>query len=538
VERARCVFVIGSNTTEQHPVLGMRLRRAARERALPIVVADPRRIPLADVAALHLPLRPGTDIALLNALAHELIANGWVDAGFLETRTEGFAALRDAVRGDTPERASEITGVPARDIRRAARLLWEHRPGALLFAMGITQHTSGTANAFACANLQLLLGNVGLPGAGINPLRGQNNVQGACDMGALPATLPGYQPVTDEGARRRFEAAWGAGVPARPGLTVPEMLDAALDGRVRALWIVGENAAMSEPDLVHARRCLAACEFVVVQEIFPSETAVYADVVLPAAAMAERSGTFTSTERRVQRFEAAVPPPADARPDWWIIAEVARRVLARTPVRAGAPHAGWHDTDPERVMEEIAALVPIYGGMSHRRLGRAGLQWPCPTPDHPGTPILHVGGFARGRARLTPVRWTPPAEVPDADYPFVLTTGRVLPHYHGGTMTRRVEALDWLVPEAVADLNPADAERLGVLDGAPVRVRSRRGAVVVRARVTPRIGRATVFLPFHFAEAAANLLTNAALDPVAKIPELKVCAVAVETIADGRGWPP
>jgi formate dehydrogenase alpha subunit len=528
VEHARCVFVIGSNTTEQHPVLGMRLRRAARERGLPIIVADPRRIPLVDVAALHLPLRPGTDVALLNALAHELIANAWVDHDFVEARTEGLEALRDAVRDDTPEHASRITGVPAVDIRRAARMLSEHRPGALLFSMGVTQHTSGTANVYACANLQLLLGNLGVPGGGVNPLRGQNNVQGACDMGALPAVLPGYQPVTDEAARQRFEAAWGARLPGRPGFTVTEMLDAALDGRVRALWIVGENAAMTEPDLVHARRCLAACEFVVVQEIFPSETAVYADVVLPAAAAAERAGTFTSTERRVQRFDPAVAPPGDARPDWWTIAEVARRVQTLTPLHADAPYAGWRYTGPDAVMDEVAALTLIYGGVSHARLGRSGLQWPCPTPGHPGTPILHGDGVPRGRARLVPVRWTPPAEVPDANYPLVLTTGRVLHHYHGGTMTRRVEGLDWLVPEAVAELNALDASERGVTEGAVIRVSSRRGAIVVRARVSERIAQGTVFLPFHFAEAAANLLTNPKLDPVSKIPEFKVCAVQVQ----------
>ena len=339
VAHAQSVFIIGSNTTEQHPVLGMRLRRAAKERGLPIVVADPRRIPIVEVAALHLPLRPGTDIALLNALAHVLVANSWIDRAFIEARTENFDAFAESVRGTTPERAAEITGVPAEDIRRAARMLWEHRPGALLFAMGVTQHTCGTANAFACANLQLLLGNLGIPGGGINPLRGQNNVQGACDAGALPNVLPGYQPATDGAVRRRFEDAWGAPLSDRSGLTVTELLDGALTGRIRGLYVLGENAAMTDPDLAHVDRCLAACEFLVVQEIFLSETARFAHVVLPAAAQAERAGTFTNTERRVQLFGTVVPPPDDARPDWWIIAEIGRRVsavAARRPARRGS----------------------------------------------------------------------------------------------------------------------------------------------------------------------------------------------------------
>jgi formate dehydrogenase alpha subunit len=529
VADAQAVFVIGSNTTGQHPVFGMRLRAAARRRGLPIIVADPRRIPLTEGATLHLPLRPGTDIALLNALAHVLVTNDWVDRDFVAAFTEGFEPFADSVRDTTPEWAAGVTGVPAGDIQRAAELLWRHRPGALLFAMGITQHTCGTANAYACTNLQLLLGNLGRPGSGINPLRGQNNVQGACDVGALPDMLPGYQPVADETARRRFDEAWGAPTPARPGLTVTEMIDAALAGGIRGLYILGENAAMTDPDLNHVRRCLKACEFLVVQEIFPSETAELAHVVLPAAASVEKAGTFTSTERRVQLVEPAVSPPGEARPDWWILAELGRRVIAlQSRLLAPARFAGWTYDSPARIMEEIAALSPIYGGIRHERLARAGLQWPCRAEDHPGTPILHRDGPQRGRARFTPVRHAPPAEVPDADYPLVLTTGRVLEHYHAGSMTRRVAALDWRVPEARVEIHPQDAQRLAVTDGARVRVRSRRGEITARARVTPEITPGTVFVPFHFAEAAANLLTHAALDPVARIPEYKACAVAVD----------
>jgi formate dehydrogenase alpha subunit len=531
VREARCVFVIGSNTTEQHPVLGMRLRRAAKEHGLPIIVADPRRIPLVDDAVLHLALRPGTDIALLNALAHELIANGWVDRKFVEARTEGFEAFAASVREDRPDRAAEVTGVPAGDIRRAARLLWEHRPGALLFAMGITQHTCGTDNAFACTHLQLLLGNLGVPGGGVNPLRGQNNVQGASDMGALPDVLPGYAPVADAAARRRFGQAWGVTVPSRPGLTVTEMLDAALAGRIRGLWVLGENVAMTDPDLNHVHQCLAACEFLVVQEIFLSETARFAHVVLPAATSVEKAGTFTNTERRIQRFDPAVPAPGEARPDWWIIGEVARRVMRLTrPHPPSGPRAGWDDVSPAAVMDEIAGLTPLYGGVSHLRLGETGLQWPCPDPGHPGTPLLHVEGFPRGRARFTPVYHQPAAELPDADYPLVLTTGRVLEHYHSGTMTRRVPGLNWLVPEATMEMHPRDAGPRAILDGGRVRVRSRRGSLTAVARLSAGIAPGTVFMPFHFAEAAANVLTHAALDPVAKIPEYKVCAVTVEGV--------
>ena len=532
VRDARVVLVVGSNTTEQHPVLGMRLRRAVRERDLPIIVVDPRPIPLTQMAALHLRLRPGTDVALLNALAHVLIAEDRVDHAFVAERTEGFEAFAASVRHSTPDRAEIITGVPAADIRRAARLLAEHRPGALLYAMGVTQHTCGTANAYACVNLQLLLGNFGVPGAGVNPLRGQNNVQGACDVGALPDLLPGYQPVSEAAARSRLEAAWGTRLRSAPGLTVTEQLDAAGNGQLHALWILGENAAMTEPDLAHARRCLEASDFLVVQEIFPSETAAYAHVVLPAAASAEKAGTFTNTDRRVQRFESLVPPPGDARPDWWIVAEIGRRLAAlRPPARPSAPHAGWSYREPADIMDEIAQLTPIYAGLSHNRLGDVGLQWPCRSADDPGTPILHVDRFSRGRACFTPVAATPPAESPDREYPLTLTTGRVLEHYHGGSMSRRVAGLTALVPEAVAEIHPADAGAIG--EGERVRVSSRRGSVCARARLTPGIARGTVFLPFHFVEAAANELTIGALDPVAKIPEYKVCAVRLERAGPG-----
>jgi predicted molibdopterin-dependent oxidoreductase YjgC len=396
--------------------------------------------------------------------------------------------------------------------------------------MGITQHTCGTDNAQACVNLQLLLGNLGRPGAGVNPLRGQNNVQGACDMGALPDLLPGYKPVADPEARGRLEADWRVRIPERPGLTVTEIVDAAGRGTIRGLYVLGENVAMTDPDLGHVHRCLAACEFLVVQEIFLSETARFAHVVLPGAAAAEKAGTFTNTERRVQLLAPVVPPPGQARPDWWIVAEIGRRV-ARLDAGTGRALA-WPYTSPEEILHEVARLARIYGGISHARLGREGLHWPCPDPEHPGTPILHVGGPVRGRGLLRPVPHRPPAEEPDAEFPLVLTTGRILPHYHGGTMTRRVAGLEWRQPEAFVEMHPADAAALGLGDGTAVTLRSRRGSLTTRLRVTPGIAPGTVFMPFHYAEAAANVLTHAALDPVARIPEFKVSAVAVEAAGD------
>jgi predicted molibdopterin-dependent oxidoreductase YjgC len=416
---------------------------------------------------------------------------------------------------------SEITGVKVEDLSTAARIYATSKPAALLYAMGITQHTSGHQNVLACANLSMLTGNIGLPGGGVNPLRGHNNVQGACDVGALYNLFPGYQPVNDEVARKKFEEAWGQPLPSKPGLTLVEMFNAAHEGKVRGMYIVGENAVLSDPHSSHVREALEALDFLVVQEIFLSETAELADVVLPATSFAEKEGTFTNTERRVQRLRQAIPPVGESKADWEIICEVAKRMEGVDPTQ-------WEYNHPSEIMAEIARWTPIYGGFSYERLKEGGLQWPCPDSEHPGTSILHVGRFTRGLGRFSPIEQMPPDEPTDEEYPLILTTGRLLEHWHTGTMTRRVLGLESLVSEGRIRMNPLDAAQRGVEDGDWVRIRSRRGEVRARVEVTEECAPGVVFMTFHFAEAAGNVLTNPALDPVAKIPELKVCAVQVE----------
>ena len=405
------------------------------------------------------------------------------------------------------------------------------RPGALLYAMGITQHVTGHQNVLSCANLQMLLGNMGVAGGGVNPLRGQNNVQGACDMGCLVNFYPGYQRVTDEAVQAKFREAWGRAPSTQIGITVVEMLNAAERGEVKGLFVLGENPAMTDPDANHARHALATTEFLVVQEILPSETTQYADVILPGASFAEKEGTFTNTERRVQRVREALTPLSGCRPDWEILADLGRRIQQRLPtVSDSAAFSGWDYAAAEDVMSEIAALTPIYGGITYPRIEQSGLQWPCPTSDHPGTVYLHKGKFSRGLGHFSAVEWLPAAELPDEEFPLVLTTGRVLYHFHGGTMSRRSQGLDEIYPEALVELNPLDARQLKVSDGDLVKVTSRRGNITAKAQVIDKTVPGVVFTTFHFKEAAANLLTIAALDPVAKIPEYKACAVRVERV--------
>ncbi len=526
LEKAECILVIGSNTTESHPIVGLRIKRAVMKNDCKLIVAEPRHIRLCYYADQWIRQRPGTDVALLNGMMNVILSEGLADEAFIRERTEGFEEFRKVVEEYPPERAAGICGVEAEEIRRAARTFATARTAAIVYCMGITQHTHGVDNVLALANLAMLTGNVGKEGAGVNPLRGQNNVQGACDMGALPNVLTGYQPVSDPRVREKFERAWRVDrLPGDPGLTVTEMMDAAIRGDVRVLYIMGENPLLSDPDIRHLKEALEKVDFLVVQDIFLTETARYADVVLPAASFAEKEGTFTNTDRRVQRVRKAVEPPGEAREDSWIISQVAARL-------------GYDmgDVSAPAVMEEIASLTPSYAGISYRRLEELGeLRWPCPAPDHPGTPILHVGGFTRGKGRFTPVEYRPPAEEVDADYPFILTTGRLLTHYHTGTMTRRVGPLNEIVPENRVWINPADAERLGVSAEEEVAVESRRGAIRVKARVTEKVPPGVVFIPFHFGESPANALTNPALDPVAKIPELKVAAVRIVTGKDMEG---
>jgi formate dehydrogenase major subunit/formate dehydrogenase alpha subunit len=539
-EESRCIFIIGSNTTENHPVIGGKIRRAKRQRGAKLIVADPRQIDIADYADLVLRHRPGTDIALLNGLMHVIVREGWHDASFIGERCEGIEELEEVLRKYTPEVVEEITGVAAADIEQAARMMAEHRPGALLYAMGITQHAVGVANVMSCANLQMLLGNMGMAGGGVNPLRGQNNVQGACDMGGLPNVYAGYQPVTQPAAQEKFEAAWGVPLSDRAGLTVTEMVQAAEAGQVRCLYIVGENPMVSDPDLHHVQASLDQTEFIIVQELFFSETCHYADVILPAASFVEKEGTFTNTERRIQRVRKAVEPPGEARADLWIVTQLARRLLAlgAADPRREAPFAAWDYTTPQDVMAEINALAPIYTGVTYQRLeAGARLQWPVPAVDHPGTPVLHVGKFSRGLGRFAAVDHVPPAERPDAEYPMVMTTGRVIYHWHGGEMTRRAQGLLAAYPEALVEISAGDAQKLGIADGGMIRLVSRRGAVEAKAWVTDRVSRGLVFATFHFPDQAANWLTSGEhLDPVAKIPEFKVTAVRLEAVeADQAG---
>ena len=534
---AQAFFVIGSNTTEQHPIIGMRIRQAVRKRGAVLIVADPRRIALTDFATIHLRHNPGTDVALVNGLMHIILANEWEDKQFIETRTEGFDALKTMIEEYPPQRTSEITGIPVDQLHHAAELLSKNKPASVLWAMGITQHITGVRNVMSLANLQMLLGNMGIPGGGTNPLRGQNNVQGACDLGGLPNVFPGYQPVTSKEAREKYAKAWGLEVDElddKVGLTVTEMMPAAGRDELKAFYILGEDPIMSDPDTNHIRHCLETCNFILLQEIFPSETAPYADVLLPGASFAEKEGTFTNTERRVQKVNKAINSPGEARPDWWITAELAKRILSTGERQVQKSRfSTWDYETTAQIMDEIASLTPSYTGISLSRFDRGEtLQWPVKDKNHPGTPILHVGEFARGRGKFNPIEHVPPAELPDGEFPMILSTGRVLYHWHGGQMTRRSKGLLAIYPHALIEVNEMDAEKLGLNGNKRVKVTSRRGSIEAEALVTDRVPPGMVYANFHFPEASANELTIAALDPVAKIPEYKVCAVKVEALIE------
>jgi formate dehydrogenase alpha subunit len=521
IARAACILAIGTNTTSAHPVLALRIKEAVRHGAK-LIVANPKEIELSRHAILVLQHRAGTDVALLMGMMRVIIDERLLDEDFIARRSTNFPAFLESLGPFTLDFVEQTTGVSREKIILAARTYAACKPATVLFAMGITQHTHGTDNVLATSNLALLTGNVGQPSSGVNPLRGQNNVQGACDMGALPNVFPGYQKVDNPETRAKFEAAWGGPLSGSPGLALTEVFDAVCIGKIKALYLMGENPILSDADANHVEKALRRLEFLVCQDVFLTETARFAHVVLPAVTFAEKDGTYTNTERRVQRVRRAIEPLGDARPDWWIVCQVARRLGGE----------GFDFSHPEEILAEIAALTPSYRGISYRRLEDGGLQWPCPSPDHPGTPILHADRFATpdGKARFVPLQYKPPAELPDDEYPLLLTTDRSLFHYHTGTLTRRVEGLEKLNGAELLRIHPEDAARLGIVEGQVVRVRSRRGRVTVAANITEVCPPGTVSLTFHFAETPTNVLTHAALDPVAKIPETKVCAVRIEKL--------
>ena len=537
---AQAFFIIGSNTTEQHPVFGTMLRRAVRTRGVKLIVADPRRIDIVDHATLHLRQKPGSDIALLNGLMNIILANNWHDQSFIDERCENFDEFRKTIDEYPPERASELTGIPIEKLRQAAEIMGTTKPMAVMWAMGITQHIVGVRNVMTLANLQMLLGNMGKPGGGVNPLRGQNNVQGACDMGGLPNVYTAYQAVTNEEVQKKFAAAWGATAGLKVGMTVTEMMPGIPAGKIKALYVMGEDPVSSDPDSAHVRHCLEELDFFLLQDIFPTQTSNFADVLLPGVSFAEKEGTFTNTERRVQMGRQAIDPLGQGWPDWQITAALAKRILAGggREVQPG-PAASWDYANASAIMDELRTLTPSYAGISYARLNNGErLQWPVPTIEHPGTPILHTRGFARGKGRFMPIDHIPAPEMPDDDFPMLLSTGRVLYHWHGGEITRRARGLMAVYGNALIEVNPQDAERMGLLSEEegrePVRVTSRRGSIEAEAWITDRVPPGMVYANFHFPEASANELTIAALDPVSKIPSYKICAVRVERVRENQ----
>ena len=521
VQDADVVLVTGSNTTENHPVLSSFVKRAVQFKDTSLVVVDPRRIKLTKFADLWLRPNLGTDVAWINGLMHVIISEDLHDKEFIKKRTTDFEGLKSMVEKFTPDFVEKITGIPAQQIIDAARMYANAKAAAILYCMGITQHTTGTDNVKSLANLAMLCGNLGITGGGVNPLRGQNNVQGACDMGGLPNVFTGYQPVTDAAIRKKMEDAWGVtGLPDKVGLTVTKMVPMAHDGEMKAMYIIGENPLVSDPDLNHAEKSFGNLDFLVVQDIFMTETAKIADVVLPSVCFAEKDGTFSNTERRVQRVRKAVDAPGSARDDWKITSEIAKRM--------GYPMAY---KNAQEIFEEISRVTPSYAGLTYDRIDRQGLHWPCPAEDHPGTPILHTAQFTKGKGTFHAIDYIPPAEQTDEEYPLYLTTGRVLYHYHTGTMTRRTEGLNERAPESFVEISAEDAKKFKIKDGSMISVASRRGEIRVRVRVSEMVDCGTVFIPFHYAEAAANRLTNAVLDPISNIPEYKVCAVKLSSAA-------
>lgn len=515
IEEMEVIFIIGSNTKESHPVIANRMIKAYRKGAH-IIVADPRRVPMVRFADIHLGLNPGSDIALLNGMAHVIIKDDLYNKEFINDKTAGFEEFKKSVEEFTPEYVEKITGVPKDSIVKAALLYGGSRKAGLFYTMGITQHTCGTMNVNAVANLVMLTGNIGRESTGVNPLRGQNNVQGASDAGCLSNVYPGYQKVDLPEVRAKFEKAWGVTLSPKVGLTATQMIPAALEGKLKAMYIMGENPVVTDPNAHHTIEALKKLDFLVVQDIFLTETAALADVVLPATCFAEKDGTFSNTERKVQRVRKAVEPPGEAKDDLAIIMEIAKRV--------GYP---LNYNSPADVLLEFGQVWPNLAGITYQRLDSGGIQWPCPDAEHPGTQYLYKAGFPKGKVHFSPAPYTPPAEITDAEYPFVLTTGRNLYQYHSGSMSRRVKQIEKHAGEPYVEISLDDAETLLIKEGDTIKVSSRRGSIAIKARVTRKIPKGIVFIPMHYAEASANMLTNDALDNVTQIPEFKACAVKI-----------
>jgi formate dehydrogenase major subunit len=521
IEKADVILITGSNTTENHPVLSSYVKRAVTRKGAKLIVVDPRRIKITRFAHKWLRQNLGTDVAWINGMMHVIIKENLYAQEYVASRTEGFDELKQIVEKYTPQLVEDITGIPAQEIIEAARLYAGAARGSILYCMGITQHTTGTDNVKSLANLAMLCGNLGIEGGGVNPLRGQNNVQGACDMGGLPDVYSGYQRVVDPKARQKMALAWGVDdLPEQPGMKVTAMIPAAHDGKLKALYIIGENPLVSDPDLNHCEKSLNNLDFLVVQDIFLTETARLADVVMPSVCFAEKEGTFSNTDRRVQRVRKALNPPGQAWDDWKITCEIAGRM--------GYP---MKYESSRQIMEEIAQLTPSYGGISYDRIEYEGIHWPAPTAEHPGTPILHRDQFTKGKGTFHAIDYIPPAEKTDAEYPMYLTTGRLLYQYHTGTMTMKSAGIMEIAPECFVEISSQDARKYAVEDGAVVSVASRRGTIEAKIKVSTKAVPGTVFIPFHYAAAAANRLTNAALDPISGIPEYKVCAVKLAKTA-------
>jgi formate dehydrogenase alpha subunit len=514
--KAKMIVLVGTNITEAHPVASTFVKDAVLAGAK-LIVIDPRRTDMVDFAEMHVPLKVGSDVALINGLMNVLIEENLYDKKYVDSCTEGFEELKKKVTEYPPERAAEISGIPADTIRELARKMASVKPAMLMYTLGITEHICGVNNVMSCANLQMLLGNVGVECGGVNPQRGQNNVQGACDMGGLPNVYPAYQQVANEDVRKKFEGFWNAQLSPKPGLTIMEMMEAAGKGTIKAIYIMGENPMLSDPDLQHVKKELKKLDLMIVQDLFLTETAELADVVLPVASFAEKDGTFSNTERRVQRVRKAVDAPGEAKTDWEVICGISNKMGYK-----------MNYSSAKEIFEEVAKVTPSYAGISYERLEKGGIQWPCPTPEHQGTKFLHKDKFSRGLGLFTAIEYIEPNELPDKQYPFLLSTGRVLYHYHTGTMTTRAEGLSERYPESLVEINPADADKLKIEEGQKVKVTSRRGSVEAKATITKKSAPGSIFMNFHFANASVNLLTNPALDPIGKIPEYKVCAVKLE----------